>query len=116
MEENLKRIDELASYKYGDRGDVTISRQAVDVMKTLIKACKKASVKQPKIFPFSGGDGLQAEWEHDDVYIEFSADSNCVSVYIEGHEGKNSLTKQDADAITLCLNEWSKRKGWMNNV
>lgn len=116
MEENLKRIDELTSYKYGDNGDILISQQAVDVMKSLVKACKNLSIKQPEIFPFSGGNGLRAEWEHDDIYIEFSADSNRIAVYIENGDGKNSLTNEDIDTTVLCLNEWVRWKGWTNDV
>ena len=65
MEENLKRIEELKTFMGGDNESVPVFPKAIEHMKYIVEQCEKHSLPQPEIFPWAGGNGVQAEWEYD---------------------------------------------------
>ena len=72
MEENLKRLIEIAKFKGGDNCDVSISEHAIDDIRFIIEECAEHRLQQPEIFPFAGGVGIQAEWEKNGKYLEIT--------------------------------------------
>lgn len=92
MEKNLKRIEELKTFMGGDNEDVTIFPKAIEHMKYIVEQCEKYSLPQPDIFPWAGGNGVQAEWEYD-WYLEVDSCDKGVSVFIlKGKDYDNSIS------------------------
>ena len=81
MEENLKRIEELKTFMGGDNEDVPVFPKAIEDMKYIVKQCEEYSLPQPDIFPWAGGNGVQAQWETD-WYIEIDSSSTGVEGFV----------------------------------
>ena len=63
----------------GDNEDVPVYQPAVDHLQYLIDNCEKYNLPLPEIFPWIGGNGVQAEWEYNnDWYIEIDSSSNGI--------------------------------------
>lgn len=63
MEENLKILETLETFKGGDNYDVPIEESTLDNTRFIVKECAKHNLPQPKIFPHAGGVGINVEWE-----------------------------------------------------
>lgn len=64
----------------GDNEDVPVYQPAVDHLQYLIDKCKENNLLLPEIFPWYGGDGVQAEWEFEnDWYIEIDSSSKGIN-------------------------------------
>ena len=92
MEENLKRIEELKTFMGGDNEDVPVFPKAIEDMKYIIKQCDRYSLPQPEIFPWTGGNGVQAEWEYD-WYLEIDSCDEGVSIlFVKGREYDDAIS------------------------
>ena len=92
MEENLKRIETLKTFMGGNNEDQPIFPKAIEDMKYIVEQCEAHSIPQPEIFPWSGGDGAQAEWEYD-WYLEIASNSKGVDILlVKGIDYKNSIS------------------------
>lgn len=92
MEENLKRIEELKSFLGGDNEDVPVFSNAIEHMRYIVEQCEKHSLPQPKIFPWVGGNGVQAEWEYD-WYLEVDSCDKGVSIlFVKGKEYDDAIS------------------------
>ena len=76
---NLKRLNILKTFKGGDNEDVPLHKNAISDMEYLVELCKYHSLPQPEIFPWSGGNGIQAEWSYD-WYLEIDSAHNGISI------------------------------------
>lgn len=77
---NLRTITELSSFMGGDNEDVPVCSKVIVDMKMLVDLCDQNNIPQPEIFPWSGGDGVQAEWEYD-WYLEIDSSSKGIEVF-----------------------------------
>lgn len=103
MDENLKRIEELKSFMGGDHEDNPIYPKALDDMKYIVEQCNIHKLPQPEIFPWSGGNGVQAEWEYD-WHLEINSSSNNVSVlFVKGKDYKNAISTHLSDINNAFL-------------
>ena len=59
---NLKLLEKLKNFKGGEKEDVPLHFTAIDDMKYIVEKCKEHNLPQPEIFPWAGGNGIQAEW------------------------------------------------------
>lgn len=92
MEENLKRLEEIKTFLGGDNEDVPVRPEAIKDMKYIVEQCDKYSLPQPEIFPYAGGDGVQAEWEYD-WYLEIDSSSSGVScLVVKGKDYDNAIS------------------------
>lgn len=92
MEENLKRIEELKSFLGGDDEDIAVFPNAIEHMRYIVEQCEKHSLPQPEIFPWAGGNGIQAEWEYD-WYLEIDSDDKGVSIlFVKGRDYDNAIS------------------------
>ena len=80
-EENLERLELLKTFKGGDNENVPLHNFALNDMRYVIDKCKEYNLPQPKIFPWIGGNGVQAEWEYD-WYLEIDSSSNGIEILI----------------------------------
>ena len=104
MEENLKRIEELKTFMGGYNKDVPVFPEAIEHMKYIVEQCETLSLPQPEIFPWIGGNGVQAEWEFD-WYLEIdSCDEGISILFVKGKEYDKSIQCKFCDiADALCL-------------
>lgn len=63
-------IEDLKNFRGGDNQDVLIPPLSIEHMQYLIDSCKANNLPLPELFPWSGGYGVQAEWEKEKVYLE----------------------------------------------
>lgn len=86
-DKNLKLISNLKSFYGGDNEDVPIHQESLSHMETIVNLCDKHDLPQPEIFPWAGGDGIQAEWDYkDDWYIELDSNNKGISLLLcENH-------------------------------
>ena len=78
---NKNRVLELKSFMGGDNEDTPIYEKAIEDMISIVELCYAYGVYQPEIFPWAGGDGIQAQWEYD-WYFEINSSSKGISVLI----------------------------------
>lgn len=76
---NLELIEWLKTFKGGDNEDVPLHTESLNDMKTLVQLCKDHNIPQPEIFPWAGGNGVQAEWSYD-WYLEVDSCDKGVSI------------------------------------
>ena len=103
--ENLKRIEKLKTFMGGDNEDVPVCQESIEHMEYIIEQCAKYSLPQPEIFPWYGGNGIQAEWEYD-WYLEIDSCSQGISVLVvKGTDYNNcincSLYKENRGILNL---------------
>lgn len=83
MEENVNSIEYIRNYLGGDNNDVPVYQPAVDHLEYMIDECKKCNLPLPNLFPWVGGDGVQAVWEYENNwYIEIESSSKGISELI----------------------------------
>lgn len=101
---NLKLIEELKVFNGGDNDDVPVHGQSLNDMKFIIEQCKKLNIPQPDIYPWIGGDGVQAEWEYD-WYLEIDSCDKGVSIlFVKGKDYDNTIsTKVSSVKDSLLL-------------
>ena len=76
----MNSIENIRTYMGGDNEDVHIYQPAVDHLQYLIDKCKENNLQLPEIFPWYGGDGVQAEWNFENNwYIEIDSSSKGIS-------------------------------------
>lgn len=108
---NLERLELLKTFKGGDNEDVPLHSFALDDMKYIIEKCKEHNLPQPEIFPWAGGNGIQAEWEYD-WYLEIDSSSHGVSILFVKEKYYN-----DAISITVSLEAAFKlAKAFLNHI
>ena len=78
--DNIERIELLQTFMGGDNEDVPLHDGVLNDMKFIIEQCKKFNLPQPEIFPWAGGDGVQAECEYN-YYLEIDSSSNGIAVF-----------------------------------
>ena len=87
---NHSQIEMLKTYMGGDNEDVPLYNKALEDMIFIVEQCKELNLPQPEIFPWAGGNGVQAEWEYD-WYLEIDSCNNGVSIlFVNGEDYKNS--------------------------
>lgn len=89
----MNNVEFIRSYMGGDEYDIPISETAVEHLQYLIDNCKRYKLPAPDVFPWYGGDGVQAEWEYkDDWYIEIGSSSERITGYFsKGKENKEEI-------------------------
>lgn len=70
----LVKLEELREYKGGDYGTIPILPKNIDEAMQFIKELDKLDIIMPDVFPYSGGTGLQMEWETKKIYLEIDFD------------------------------------------
>ena len=97
-EGNLKRIDDLENnFMGGENEDTPINPTAYEHMRYIVNQCDQSGIPQPGIFPWSGGIGIQAEWEYD-YYLEIDSKGDTIYILIvEGNDYKNSISTRVSD-------------------
>ena len=76
----------------GDNEDVPLDDKAFDDMLYIVDQCKELKLPQPEIFPWSGGNGIQAEWEYD-WYLEIDSYNKGISVlFVKGKDYDNAIS------------------------
>ena len=89
---NLERIEYLKTFMGGDNEDVPLHDRALDDMRFIIEKCKEFNIPQPEIFPWSGGNGIQAEWEYD-WYLEIdSCDKGISILFVKCKDYDNAIS------------------------
>lgn len=100
--ENIDLIESLKTFKGGDNSDTPISNKALNDMKYIVKSCSKFDIPQPEIFPWSGGVGIQAEWEYE-WYIEIDSCDEYVSIlFVKDGEAISTHVDHIKDAFLLA--------------
>ena len=105
---NLEVIENLRTFMGGDINDVPLYDRAFDDMIYIVEQCKYFNIPQPEIYPWSGGNGIQEEWEYD-WYLEINSSSNGISVIIiKDHEYEDAISIftyviEDAFNIIKCF-------------
>lgn len=90
--ENLQYIESLKSYKGGVNENIPLCIKALEDMKYIVEQCEIFQIKQPEIFPWAGGNGIQAEWRYD-WYLEIDSCMNSVSIlFVKGKDYKNAIS------------------------
>lgn len=72
--ELLVKLEELREYMGGDKQDTPIKSENIDEAMRFINEIDKLGIVMPEIFPYSGGIGLQLEWETPKIYLEINFD------------------------------------------
>lgn len=108
---NLELLEWLKTFKGGDNEDVPLHFTAIDDMKYIVEKCKEHKLPQPEIFPWAGGNGVQAEWEYD-WYLEIDSSSHGVSILFVKE-------KYYDDAISITVNletAFKLAKAFLNHI
>lgn len=99
--ENLDLIESLKTFEGGDNNDTLVSNKALDDMKYIVKNCTVLDMPQPEIFPWAGGDGIQAEWDYE-WYIEINSCDDYISIlFIKDSVTINTHIDHIQDALLL---------------
>lgn len=89
---NLERLELLKTFKGGDNENVPLHPTAIDDMKYIVEKCNESNLPQPEIFPWAGGNGIQAEWEYD-WYLEIDSCNIGNSVFfVKGKHYDNAIS------------------------
>lgn len=89
---NLKCIEYLKTFMGGDNEDIPLFDGVLDDMRFIVEHCKKFNIPQPEIFPWAGGDGVQAEWEYD-WYLEIDSHNKGISIlFVKGKDYDNAIS------------------------
>ena len=100
----MNRIEDIRNYMGGDNDDVPVYQPSVDHLQYLIDMCNKHGLPLPEIFPWYGGNGVQAQWEQkSDWYIEINSSSHGIS----GLFIKNIADRGYGDAVSCKYNNIS---------
>lgn len=92
----INNIEDIRNYMGGDNYDVPVYQPVVDHLQYLIDNCNKHGLPLPEIFPWYGGNGVQAEWEYkNNWYIEI----NSSSYGINGFFINDRINKEYKDGI-----------------
>ena len=92
----------------GDNEDVPVFPQAIEHMKYIVEQCKINSLPQPGIYPWAGGNGVQAEWEYD-WYLEIDSSDKGISIlFVKGGDYDNSIQCKfwDIQSVFQLLKEF----------
>lgn len=110
-EKNLERLELLRTFKGGNNDDIPLHDCAIKDMRYIVEQCKNFNLPQPEIFPWAGGNGIQAEWEYD-WYLEIDSSRSGVSVLFVKEKHYN-----DAISIRVSLKEaFELAKTFLNHV
>lgn len=100
---NLDRVEIIKTFMGGDNEDVPVYPEAIEHMKYIVEQCNRYSVPQPEIFPWAGGNGVQAEWTYD-WYIEIdSCDKGISILMVKGTDYDNAISTNISDVKTAFL-------------
>ena len=89
---NIERINLLQTFMGGDNEDVPLHDEALNDMTFVVEQCKEFNIPQPEIFPWAGGNGVQAEWEYA-WYLEIDSCSEGISVlFVKGKDYGNAIS------------------------
>lgn len=89
---NLERIESFRTFMGGDCEDVPICSKALEDMKFIVEKCNEFHVPQPEIFPWAGGEGIQAEWEYD-WYLEIDSGKESIAIlFVKGEDYRNAVS------------------------
>ena len=102
MIETKNRILDLKSFMGGDNEDTPINEDSIEHMITIVELCYAYAVYQPEIFPWAGGDGIQAQWEYD-WYFEINSSSKGISVLIVKDDGYSESISCDFEDIVSAF-------------
>ena len=109
---NHSRIGMLKAYMGGDNENVPLHNKALEDMVFIVEQCKKLNLPQPEIFPWAGGNGVQAEWKYD-WYLEIDSSSNGVSIlFVKSKNYENAINTNVKDIENAFL----LVKEFLNNV
>lgn len=85
--ELLVKLEELREYMGGDKNDTPIKNENIDEAMRFVNEIDEMDIVMPEVFPYSGGIGLQLEWETPKVYLEINFDypvNSCIySAYLK---------------------------------
>lgn len=68
--ELLAKLEELREYMGGDKQDTPIKSENIDEAMRFVNEIDELGITMPECFPYSGGVGLQLEWETPKLYLE----------------------------------------------
>jgi len=89
---NLEYIESLKTFMGGNNEDVPLHGVTLDDMKHIVERCREFNLPQPEIFPWVGGNGVQAEWEYD-WYLEIDSCDKGISVlFVKGKDYDNAIS------------------------
>lgn len=96
----MNSIEDIRIFMGGDNNEIPIYPQAIDHLQCLIENCKKYNIEEPEIFPWTGGDGVQAEWGYkNDWYIEIDSSSDGISGLFVWNNDYDNKIECDFDDI-----------------
>ena len=72
--ELLVKLEELREYMGGDKKDTPIKSENIDEAMRFVNEIDEIDIVMPEVFPYSGGIGLQLEWETPKIYLEINFD------------------------------------------
>ena len=76
----MNTIEDIRNYMGGDKEDTPINQESIEHLQYLIDNCEKHRLHKPEIFPWYGGDGVQAEWDFTNGwYIEIDSSSKGIT-------------------------------------
>lgn len=76
----MNSVEDIRNYMGGDNENIPVYQPSIDHLQYLIDKCQEDNLPLPEIFPWYGGDGVQAEWEYEnDWYIEINSSSKGIS-------------------------------------
>lgn len=89
----MNTIEDIRYYMGGDKEDVPVNRESVEHLQYLIDNCEKYRLPKPEIFPWYGGDGVQAEWDLiNGWYIEIDSSSKEIAGLLVKNRDYNSAS------------------------
>lgn len=68
--ELLEKLEELKEYMGGNKQDTPIKSENIDEAMRFVNEIDELGITMPECFPYSGGVGLQLEWETPKLYLE----------------------------------------------
>lgn len=84
--ELIVNIEKLSEYIGGDNNDTPINIKNIEEAIKFINEIDKLDIVMPEVFPYSGGVGLQLEWETPKLYLEidfnYPIDTYIYSAYL----------------------------------
>ena len=90
----MSMLGYLYDYRGSDDDDgIPINRESINHMESILDFCIDNSLPLPEVFPWYGGDGVQAEWRtEDNWYLEIDSSSEGISgLFVKDQDYESSI-------------------------